>query len=488
MNGPDGGLYIVDLYRGIIQHKAYMQPFLKKQVIDRELAAPIHLGRIYRVVGEKNQKTPVLKMSTKSTEELVGYLSDANGWRRDTAQRLLVERGDVAALPHLQKVLKGNSPLGKLHALWTLEGLGKIDLDSLSDSFTDKDAAVRASAVFLSRRLIRTFNNPDPDLLNELAPLARDTDANVRMQLVFALGLVKHPIVEKILEPLLTAAGADTKLLDSYLGGFPGQEVEFMSARLEQPSWSKKEAWRQRLLVSVSGYMNQQRNPITYLRFLHLVASRDQAWQQIALLEGVTTKKPKDKDKTTQRVMKLPTPSEGLDKLLKSNDAEVRKAAETVAKNLIWPGKDGKPLPVPPPLSAAHQTLNDLGKREYHSLCASCHHPSGFGVAGSGPPLIDSDWLFGPGSEDRLIRVVLHGLQGPITISQDPFNREGTLSMPGHGNSLSDEKIAGILTFVRREWGEFAPPIEIATVTAVRAAYMDRREAWTQTELKGKKK
>ena len=89
--------------------------------------------------------------------------------------------------------------------------------------------------------------------------------------------------------------------------------------------------------------------------------------------------------------------------------------------------------------------------------------------------LIDSDWLYGPGSEDRLSRIVLHGLHGPITINQEPYNREGALSMPGLASTLTDEKIAGILTYIRREWGEFAPPIETATVTTIRAAHADRR-------------
>ena len=57
--------------------------------------------------------------------------------------------------------------------------------------------------------------------------------------------------------------------------------------------------------------------------------------------------------------------------------------------------------PGPPPLSEAQQTLNELGKKEYVAICAACHHPIGYGVAGSGPPLVDSDWLRGP--DERLI-------------------------------------------------------------------------------------
>jgi len=152
-----------------------------------------------------------------------------------------------------------------------------------------------------------------------------------------------------------------------------------------------------------------------------------------------------------------------------------------VAKALNWPGKDGKPLPMPPPLSAKHQALYELGRKEYMGLCASCHHPAGYGDAGKGPALLDSDWL--DFSDERLVRLVLFGLRGPITVNGETFNREGALEMPGMYQALDDQKIAGVLTFVRREWSEKAPPIEPETVTRIRAATGGRTDQWTEKEL-----
>jgi mono/diheme cytochrome c family protein len=151
-----------------------------------------------------------------------------------------------------------------------------------------------------------------------------------------------------------------------------------------------------------------------------------------------------------------------------------------MAKQLNWPGKDGKPLPVPPPLSAEHQALYDLGRKEYLALCAACHHPAGFGDAGKGPSLLDSDWL---DNDERLVRLVLYGLRGPITVNSEPFNRDGALEMPGMYKALDDEKIAGILTFVRREWRDKALPVETKTVTRIRAATAGRTDQWTEKEL-----
>ena len=183
---------------------------------------------------------------------------------------------------------------------------------------------------------------------------------------------------------------------------------------------------------------------------------------------------------TLPRIVTLPAVPDALEKLRKSPNVRLAAAAENMAKQLNWPGKDGKPLPVPPPLSAEHRALYDLGRKEYLALCAACHHPAGFGDAGKGPALLDSEWL---DNDERLVRLVLYGLRGPMTVNGEPFNPDGALEMPGMYKALDDEKIAGILTFVRREWRDKAPPIEAKTVTRIRAATAGRTDQWTEQEL-----
>ncbi len=91
-SGPDGALYVADMYRGIIQHGAYMTPYLKEQTQQRKLDQAINRGRIWRVVPQNWQAPEATNLSQLASEELVPYLSHANGWYRDMAQRLLVER------------------------------------------------------------------------------------------------------------------------------------------------------------------------------------------------------------------------------------------------------------------------------------------------------------------------------------------------------------------------------------------------------------
>src|SRR5262249_56595205 len=138
--------------------------------------------------------------------------------------------------------------------------------------------------------------------------------------------------------------------------GFSGRESEFLAARIELPGWGKAESWRQKLLAMSAGLLWRQRQPLAVLRFLHLVGgqSEERAWQQIALLEGLTSMPVKTKKGSTgkgfkppPRVVTLPTTPEALEKLRKSPNAKLAAAAEAVARQLMWPGKDGKPLPAP---------------------------------------------------------------------------------------------------------------------------------------------
>jgi mono/diheme cytochrome c family protein/glucose/arabinose dehydrogenase len=124
-NGPDGALYIVDMYRGIIQHKAYLTDYLKGEIKRRDLVEPLDYGRIYKVVPANKQARKVV--IPEDPDKLVTLLEHPNGWARDKAQQILVEGkyNDTAAA--LRKLLKSSqNTVAQVHALWTLEGLGLL--------------------------------------------------------------------------------------------------------------------------------------------------------------------------------------------------------------------------------------------------------------------------------------------------------------------------------------------------------------------------
>ncbi|MDH3583384.1 MAG: c-type cytochrome, partial [Phycisphaerae bacterium] len=155
-SGPDGCIYVVDMYRGILQHKAYVTTFLRKQILERGLDKPVGLGRIYRIVPTDPgpaQSPPRLQNADSS--ELVAALSHDNGWWRDTAQRLLVERRDLAAVAALRRLAtRGTNHLGRIHALWTLEGMQALDAATVTEPMVaDEHVKVRLAALVVSEQV-----------------------------------------------------------------------------------------------------------------------------------------------------------------------------------------------------------------------------------------------------------------------------------------------------------------------------------------------
>ncbi|SHM85934.1 Glucose/arabinose dehydrogenase, beta-propeller fold [Chitinophaga jiangningensis] len=140
ITGTDGALYITDMYRGIIQHKTYLTPYLKQQIAARKLTLPLNCGRIYRIVPKGSH--PALLNTATSTSAMLTLLHHKNGIIRDMAQQQLVDQGVKAAVPLLRLSLHDTTqPLTQRHALWTLEGLEALTLDDvryLLDSGTVK--------------------------------------------------------------------------------------------------------------------------------------------------------------------------------------------------------------------------------------------------------------------------------------------------------------------------------------------------------------
>ena len=158
------------------------------------------------------------------------------------------------------------------------------------------------------------------------------------------------------------------------------------------------------------------------------------------------------------------------------------KLLAAVESRIAWPGKPGAPVqPEIVPLTPEQTALAGKGRVIYGTLCAACHQPHGFGLDGLAPPLVDSEWVLG--QPDIPARIILHGIAGAVKVGPRTWN----LAMPPLPH-LTDEEIAGTLTFLRREWDHTAPPVAPADITAVRARFKDRALPWTAAEMKGRKK
>ena len=212
--GPDGALYIVDMYRGIIQESAWtsegskIRPVIVRKGLDKNIGR----GRIYRIVHEQMEPDDKPQLLNKSAAELLPYLRHPNGWYRNTAQKLIILKDDSSVFPKLQKMAseeesfwshifekESDYALGRIHALWTLEGLGEINKPLLIERYSDKDPRVRITAIRISEELLKSG---DTKLLNHLEALTLDSDINVVNQLALSLRSSKDQKATDLLKTL----------------------------------------------------------------------------------------------------------------------------------------------------------------------------------------------------------------------------------------------------------------------------------------------
>jgi putative membrane-bound dehydrogenase-like protein len=465
--GPDGALYIVDMYRGIIEHRLFLTTYLKKQIAERGLDKPLHLGRIYRVVHDGKPFSDVHpKMSADKSAELVKHLSHANGWWRDTAQRLLFERRDFSAVPILRQLaLSGSQPLGRIHALWTLEGLNRLDNATLLAALKDPDANVKATAIRLCETLLK--RPQAAEILPQLLEHAGDKRLEIQLQLAFTLGESADANAISALAEILKSNLSSPLIVDAVFTSLAGRELE-MIERLAADSNAKLDA----VLGTAATCVFAERKAERILRLFTLLADLKEVSRQVSMLESIA---PRTKGKAPSlKAVEMQTPPPSLTVLSQSTDKRVAAAAAAISKLIVPPGtlKTAKALP---PLTAEQQALYEHGKTQYMQICAQCHQPSGSGEEGKAPPLADSEWV--DYSDQRLVRIVLNGLKGPVSVN----GREYTMEMPGVPQ-MDDKTIAGCLTYIRREFGK-GHPVDPDAVKAIRKTVGDREEQWTEVEL-----
>ena len=184
-NAPDGTLYVIDMYREIIEHPWSLPDSLKKHL---DLNSGRERGRIYHIVPDGFHQPKPPRLGHASTPALVATLASANGWERDTAARLLYERQDPTSVPVLDRLLRSStSPVGRLQALHTLDGLGALTQARLLVALRDRDPWVREHAIRLAEPLLHQAP-VDEALWRRLTTLAADPEPRVRYQLAFSLG------------------------------------------------------------------------------------------------------------------------------------------------------------------------------------------------------------------------------------------------------------------------------------------------------------
>jgi len=202
--GPDAALYVIDMYREVIEHPASLPEPIKKHL---DLDSGRDRGRIWRVVPERFEQPPPPRLESASNEQLVEALADRRIWWRRTATRLLIERRDPRAVPLLVARWQAadRTPLESLHLLSALDAYGALDETIVIDGLSDPDSQVRRWSLIWSERIA----SPSAALVRAIAATADDPALEVRTQAAFTLGAFRSPAADAALARIARRDHAD---------------------------------------------------------------------------------------------------------------------------------------------------------------------------------------------------------------------------------------------------------------------------------------
>jgi mono/diheme cytochrome c family protein len=223
-NAPDGTLYIADMYHGIIQELQWSGPgsYLRAKIEQYQLDKIAQYGRIWRLrydgrpavpQSDTNPGQPALPASKlrstpphmygETPAQLVAHLSDPNGWWRDMAQRLIVLSQDKSVAPALVQLARtSDNPLARIHAMWTLEGLGTLDARLVRDAMEDKSPRIRIHALRTSETL---YKNGDKTFADDYRRMSKDPDTGVAVQALLSASLFKLKDVPDLVKAAMAA-------------------------------------------------------------------------------------------------------------------------------------------------------------------------------------------------------------------------------------------------------------------------------------------
>jgi putative membrane-bound dehydrogenase-like protein len=514
-NAPDGTLYIADMYRGIIEHRISITIYLRDQIFERKLEGPTGYGRIYRVMHETTRRDTTSTFGKAETSELVDALSHPNGWRRDTAQRLLIERGGKSAAPALKTLAETASDWRvRLRALWTLDGLDAVDPGIAVRAMEDQSRYVRAGAVRIAERWAGEAASP---VHAALVKRLDDPDWTVRQQLAASIGALPADKRESAAASLLSRHGDDPVTVDAVLSGTRGIELPLLDRLLSDrlPSGAVSEGLAASITMLAATIVRSGQDAAVQKVFTLLGDEGRSADERSALLRGAEvvllgtpppgassgrraapaanvalpcptcpggragpggayafprpqTAGQRGRGRGTGPLVRLTQEPVALTKLASRSDDLGARAANVLAR-VSWPGKAGGTAPVPA-LTAGEQQRFEAGREIYRNLCQACHQPDGRGQDRLAPSLVGSE--FALAAPEIPARILLNGKEGPVGL------------MPPIGASITDEQIASVLTYIRREWGQDGTPVDAGTVKSVRALTAGRTRPWTNDELR----
>ena len=285
-NGPDGALYLADMYRLWVEHPKFLPPEIAKQL---DWRAGEDRGRIYRIAPQNQHPRPFHPPT--DLKQTVALLEDPNGWRQFLGHRLLVENPNPESASLLRPLLQHSAqPTARLHALWTLEGIAALTINDLSAALADINPHVRASAVRLSRSPLYLDS-----LFSQLLPLVDDPDTRVRFQVALALGDHPNSLASSGLADLALRDGQDTWFAGALLSSARSSSGAILAALVTNEAFARNAGTNSiRLIKQLATIVGTRGNPLELESLLSTLNAPSEAssssqvtWWKSAIITGL---------------------------------------------------------------------------------------------------------------------------------------------------------------------------------------------------------
>jgi mono/diheme cytochrome c family protein len=392
---------------------------------------------------------------------------------RDLAMRELVQRRARAAAPAVRALLGHERAAVRIAALSVLAGLDALTATELRAGLRDPDPAVVAfvlphtgPSLVQGDRMVR---------FGVVAALASPVPT-VRWHAVLALAAVfdagSAAVARVGAVPMLAALlrSENDAPLRALVATVAGAQLASVLAAIGD-DWPGSLEARQLALRDLATRATKSRVPESVQALLQL-ATATPAWRTRAVLEGMVAALPKGAGRSGW--LSFPVVPAALAGLAVDTDPDIAALAGTLLGACAITGTAS--AAVVAELAADEQVRVREGEVVFRRVCAACHQLDGTGMQGLAPPLRDSEWVLGPAN--RLVRIVLHGVKGPIEVGGVTW----TMEMPGQSH-LTDAEVAAVTSYVRRAFGHRQSAVAPAAVVAVRRGDAGRSEPWTATEL-----
>lgn len=449
--GPDGALYVIDMYRGIIQHKDFLSDELKAQIQARGLDKPLGQGRIWRIRHTASTTLTAPQLHRADTETLIRKLAHPVAKNRATAQRLLIQREGVNEA--LERTVREGEWLAATHAIWTLEARAALTRSVLRDALARGDnnvsmQALRAGSDILQWSDLVALPLPDHDgvkIAHAQAVGAHNRRSEVQRWLAAALSFDDHSVYYR--EALVRAA--------------KGGELSVIALLEKHPGFGSSDAARAALRGLAAGAYHvareSEQGQQALVAWVHQFATMPEQnrWFEIALMQGLG-----DAAQDYDEPVRLETAADiFLDTSLDADDPLWQRRLDA-RRGFTWPGDELASGRIP---LTGEQTLWLEKGQDFYQYCANCHGKDGEGVAGLAPELAGSTWVTGP--VEWLARIILDGMHGEVEVNGTVWNGV----MPGHRqfHELDAETLTGLMMYLRRMGPNRADAPELAAVQSI---------------------